>query len=98
MTDLIVASRGASQFNLRLPNHTHDEIKAAAAASGRSMNAELLYRLSTWKAPGSAPPQTVGGIDLTETRAALSLVKQLEAAAVSAFEACQLLGIRIEPK
>lgn len=38
--------RGADQFPLRLPAGMRDRIKAAADASGRSMNAEILATLT----------------------------------------------------
>lgn len=39
--------RGADQFPLRLPDGWRDKIKAWAAESGRSMNAEILHRLAS---------------------------------------------------
>lgn len=39
------AGRGADQFPLRLPDGMRDAIKAAADASGRSMNVEIVSRL-----------------------------------------------------
>ena len=33
------------QFNLRMPPGLRDQVREAAAASGRSMNAEIVYRL-----------------------------------------------------
>lgn len=40
------AGRGADQFQVRLPEGMRDEIAAAAKANGRSMNAEIVARLS----------------------------------------------------
>lgn len=42
----IVASRGMDQFPIRFPEGMREEIKAAAAVNGRSMNSEILARLS----------------------------------------------------
>lgn len=42
----IVASRGMDQFPVRFPEGMREEIKAAAARNGRSMNSEILERLS----------------------------------------------------
>ena len=42
----IVASRGMDQFPVRFPDGMRDEIKAAAERNGRSMNSEILERLS----------------------------------------------------
>jgi hypothetical protein len=35
------------QFRLRMPEPLHDNIKASADANGRSMNAEIVSRLSS---------------------------------------------------
>lgn len=40
-----IPSRGSDQFNLRFPDGMRDEIRRAAEASGRSMNAEIIARL-----------------------------------------------------
>jgi hypothetical protein len=45
MAKATTASRGNEQFMLRLPDGMRDLIRASAAASGRSMNSELLHRL-----------------------------------------------------
>ncbi len=37
--------RGSDQFALRLPDGMREQIKAAAAANHRSMNAEIIARL-----------------------------------------------------
>jgi len=37
--------RGADVFQIRLPDGMRDRIKGAAAANGRSMNAEIISRL-----------------------------------------------------
>ena len=42
----ISTGRCASQFPLRFPDGLREEIKAAAKANGRSMNAELVARLT----------------------------------------------------
>lgn len=39
--------RGSDQFVVRFPDGMHDHIRAAAEANGRSMNAEIIYRLQT---------------------------------------------------
>lgn len=41
-----VASRGSDQFSLRLPDGLRDRIKEVAEENGRSMNSELIYRLT----------------------------------------------------
>lgn len=84
--------RADTQFNLRLPADMHEAIKDSASRNGRSINAELVYRLSTWKQPGA---QEVGGVDVAAARDALALIKQLDASARSAYEACQKLGIKL---
>ena len=38
--------RGADQFALRMPDGLRDQIRAAAEANGRSMNAEIVARLA----------------------------------------------------
>jgi len=38
--------RGSDQFRLRLPDGLRDQIRDAAEASGRSMNAEIVHRLT----------------------------------------------------
>lgn len=45
MTESMKPGRGADQFPLRLPEGMRDQIKNAAAKSGRSMNAEIIDRL-----------------------------------------------------
>lgn len=42
---MIVQSRGAEQFPIRMPDGLRDRIKAAAKAKGRSMNTEIIMRL-----------------------------------------------------
>lgn len=94
--DLVLPSRGPAQFNMRLPQEVHDQIKADALANGRSMNSEILYRLSTWSPPEEEPVAPGGGnLSIAKTREALALVRQLETAAHSAYEACQKLGIKL---
>lgn len=39
--------RGSDQFPLRLPDGMRERIKVAAEANGRSMNAEIIERLTT---------------------------------------------------
>lgn len=39
------ATRGSDQFQLRLPDGMREQIKQSADANGRSMNAEIIYRL-----------------------------------------------------
>jgi plasmid stability protein len=41
----------ADQFPLRLPDGMREAIKAEAKANGRSMNAEIISRLTTSQAP-----------------------------------------------
>lgn len=40
------------QFSLRFPDGLRDQIKVAAAASGRSMNTEIILRLEASFEPG----------------------------------------------
>lgn len=54
----IVASRGMDQFPIRFPEGMREEIKAAAARNGRSMNSEILDRLSQSGIGGGEPPLT----------------------------------------
>lgn len=42
-----IPSRGSDQFNLRFPDGMRERIRAAAEENGRSMNAEIIYRLQT---------------------------------------------------
>lgn len=60
----IVASRGSDQFALRLPDGLRDQIKADAAANGRSMNAEIIARLE-------------GGAETLRDKAALAALPAL---------------------
>lgn len=39
--------RGSEQFVVRFPDGMRDRIRAAAEENGRSMNAEIIYRLQT---------------------------------------------------
>ncbi len=43
----MTTGRDSDQFNLRFPDGMRDRIKEAAKQSGRSMNAEIIYRLQT---------------------------------------------------
>jgi len=40
--------RGSDQVKLRLPDGMRDELKEAAKANGRSMNAEIIARLEAY--------------------------------------------------
>lgn len=42
---MATVGRGAEQYTVRFPDGLRDRIKAAADASGRSMNAEIIKRL-----------------------------------------------------
>lgn len=42
--------RAADQFSLRLPDGMRDRIKTAAAANGRTMNAEIVHQLTAYEA------------------------------------------------
>lgn len=42
---MAVVGRGAEQYTVRFPDGLRDQIKAAAEANGRSMNAEIVARL-----------------------------------------------------
>ena len=52
--------RGSDQFPLRLPDGMRDRIKAAAEASNRSMNAEIVARLEKTFDPRFAALPTEG--------------------------------------
>ena len=39
-------SQDSDQFKIRMPDGLRDQIKAAADANGRSMNAEIIHRLT----------------------------------------------------
>lgn len=45
--------RGSDQVKLRLPDGMRDELKEAAKVNGRSMNAEIIARLESFKAQQS---------------------------------------------
>lgn len=40
--------RGSDQFSLRFPDGMRDELKEAAKANGRSMNAEIIAKLQDY--------------------------------------------------
>jgi len=42
--------RGSDQIKLRVPNGMREELKEAAKANSRSMNAEIIARLENFKA------------------------------------------------
>lgn len=50
-----IAKRSDPQFMTRLPEELHDRLKEAAAASGRSMNSELIVRLEASFSPHQQP-------------------------------------------
>ena len=85
------------KFMLRLPGNMRAELKSAAKIANRSLNAEIVYRLSTWKSPESATGGSalVVDVDSSQVEAAVKLLGQLEAAALSAHAACRGLGIKI---
>lgn len=73
------------QYMLRLPDGMRDQIKAAAAANGRSMNAEIIHRLQTWREPSAGSNASVRlEVDTTQADQALRLVNQLRDAAPAA--------------
>lgn len=78
------------QMIVRCPVEIHAEIKATAKANRRSINAEIIHRLSTWSDGGVLP-----GDPNPQIRGTLSLVMELEVNARSAYEACKLLGIKL---
>lgn len=70
----------------------------AAKQNERSLNAEIIHRLSTWRDPrtGTLSTSSIGfDVDTTEITEALDLVKQLAESAKEAFAACEKLGIKI---
>lgn len=52
-----IPSRGSDQFNLRFPDGMRERIRASAEENGRSMNAEIIYRLQTTLEMDSYVPQ-----------------------------------------
>lgn len=69
---IIVPSRGAEQFNLRLPDGMREQLKEAAAANGRSLNSEIVHRLQTTLEMDSYTPgdnaQMEGRVDDLEAK------------------------------
>lgn len=63
--------RGSDQFPLRLPDGMRQSIKDAAAASGRSMNSEIVHILEN----GLGSVQTAGGFHYLEAFAPDVLVR-----------------------
>jgi len=86
-----MTAKQPGQMIIRCSPGLHAEIKAAAKANRRSMNAEILHRLGAWSegevSTDNASPQQI--------RATLALVAELEATADRAYAACQRLGIKI---
>ena len=91
-------SQTADKFMLRLPDGMRQSLKDAAHTSRRSINAEIIHRLSTWREPklgGLSTSSIAFDVDTTEITEALGLVKQLAESAKEAFAACEKLGIKI---
>lgn len=63
----LVVEHGADQFPLRLPDGYRERIKAAAKANGRSMNAEMLYRLLAYDRV-TQPEQATTRLDAVEAK------------------------------
>ncbi|WP_404839381.1 Arc family DNA-binding protein [Aeromonas media] len=74
--------RSSDKFMLRLPDGMRDTISELAKASGRSMNAEIVYRLqksiSDEIDAASGEPENIGGARFIDSRN-LSLTPQAPA-------------------
>ena len=84
------------QYMLRLPDGMRDMLKQSAKTNGRSINAEIIHRIETWRNPSVS---SLGAaricVDTSEVEGALAIVTQLGEAAESVAEACAKLGIKI---
>ena len=85
-----------TQFRLRLPPELHAMVQSAASANNRTINAQIVHMLSTWREPAaSGSPAQIGiAVDSSQVKDALHLVHQLQQAAEQANEACRKLGIK----
>lgn len=90
-------SQTEDKFMLRLPGDMRSTLKYAAKSANRSLNAEIVYRLTTWRSPESATggASMVVDVDSSQVEMAVRLLEQLETAALSAQDACQKLGLKI---
>jgi plasmid stability protein len=66
------------KFMLRFPDGMRDRIKEAAAENGRSMNAEIVYRLQTTLEMDDYVPGPNVQTDETALELARALVQRLE--------------------
>lgn len=66
------------KFMLRFPDGMRDRIKEAAAENGRSMNAEIIYRLQTTLEMDAYVPGPNVQTDETALELARALVHRLE--------------------
>lgn len=73
-----IPSRGSDQFNLRFPDGMRERIRAAAEENGRSMNAEIVYRLQTTLEMDAYVPGPNVQTDETALELARALVQRLE--------------------
>lgn len=64
-------SQDADKYIVRFPSGMRDRIKAAAAANGRSLNAEIVQRLqASFEAPGQGDAESVRALrELADERA-----------------------------
>ena len=84
------------RYMLRLPGNMRQELKDAAKAANRTLNSEIIHRLTTWRDASASSIGTARiDVDTTEVKAALVLVEQLGEAAERVAEACAKLGIKI---
>ncbi len=85
-----MSNQASDKYIVRLPDGMRDEIKVAARAAGRSMNAEIVHRLEAYRAPGRIEIE----VDTAPIVAATEACERLAKAADTAFAACERLGIR----
>lgn len=70
--------RGSEQFVVRFPDGMRDRIREAAETNGRSMNAEIIYRLQTTLEMDAYVPGPNVQTDETALELARALVHRLE--------------------
>ncbi|GAA3721108.1 hypothetical protein GCM10022421_31990 [Oceanisphaera sediminis] len=87
MKEKAYPSEKLDKFMLRFPDGMRDDIKNAAEASGRSMNAEIVHRLQQSFAGSSSVPESLLG-QLFDSRHN----KLLESEAVDSEDIAQLLS------
>ncbi len=70
--------RDQNRFLVRMPDGMRDRIRDAAAENGRSMNAEIIYRLQTTLEMDDYVPKLNAQVDDTALELARALVQRLE--------------------